>query len=214
MGHVPHLYIHGEWATDELGLSISQKDHLGRVLKVDSGSPVSYTNGAGVVGSGTYDSGAVIRGVEQIVDRSTELVVAAPPPASRDRARFLVEKLGELGVARLEWLLCEFGNRRVPAARKTQAWAVSALEQSRGAWLLEVGSDLVPFEGLSSPVFVADSSAKPADGSAVERPRTVVIGPEGGWRRDEIPETATRFSLGPTILRLETAAVVSAAIYR
>jgi 16S rRNA U1498 N3-methylase RsmE len=43
------------------------------------------------------------------------------------------------------------------------------------------------------------------------RPRTVVIGPEGGWAPGEIPESVTRLDLGTTILRVETAALVAAA---
>jgi RsmE family RNA methyltransferase len=39
----------------------------------------------------------------------------------------------------------------------------------------------------------------------------VVIGPEGGWSADEIPEEAVRYDLGETVLRVETAALVAAA---
>jgi len=40
--------------------------------------------------------------------------------------------------------------------------------------------------------------------------RTVVIGPEGGWAPGEIPDTMRRWSLGSTVLRVETAAIVAA----
>jgi 16S rRNA U1498 N3-methylase RsmE len=39
----------------------------------------------------------------------------------------------------------------------------------------------------------------------------VAIGPEGGFSDDELPEDARLWDLGPTVLRVETAALVAAA---
>jgi 16S rRNA U1498 N3-methylase RsmE len=39
----------------------------------------------------------------------------------------------------------------------------------------------------------------------------VVIGPEGGWAANELPDDAELFDLGDTMLRVETAAIVAAA---
>jgi len=43
------------------------------------------------------------------------------------------------------------------------------------------------------------------------RATTVVVGPEGGLAPDEIPNEVVLWDLGPTILRVETAALVAAA---
>ena len=40
----------------------------------------------------------------------------------------------------------------------------------------------------------------------------VAIGPEGGWTAEEIGLAADRVSLGPHVLRVETAAVVAATL--
>ncbi len=42
--------------------------------------------------------------------------------------------------------------------------------------------------------------------------RAVAVGPEGGWAPGEWETTRRRVSLGPTVLRGETAAVVAAAL--
>jgi RsmE family RNA methyltransferase len=39
----------------------------------------------------------------------------------------------------------------------------------------------------------------------------VAIGPEGGWSHDELAAAATTVSIGATVLRVETAAIVAAA---
>lgn len=207
MGHVPHVFKEGPWEDEELRLTRSQRDHLERVLRLKPGTPLSYTDGRGTVGSGTYDAGTVMRGVERLRPRPSELIVASAPPTSRDRTRFLVEKLAELGVARLQWFSTANGNRKTPSSEKTLSWAVSALEQSRGAWLMDVDEGLVTWSDLKGPIAAADPGGKTLDSW---RPQTVVIGPEGGWADGELPAAAVRLDLGTTILRVETAAIVAA----
>jgi 16S rRNA (uracil1498-N3)-methyltransferase len=41
--------------------------------------------------------------------------------------------------------------------------------------------------------------------------REIAVGPEGGWTEAELEAAGDRVSLGPTVLRIETAAVAAAA---
>lgn len=207
MKHIPHLYVPGPWSADNLSLTREQQRHLGTVLRLAPGAAVSYTDGEGTVGTGTW-SGDVIRGAEEGVERPTRLVLAVAPPANKDRVRFLVEKLAEMGIERLNWLSSKFGTGRIPPPEKLRAWAAGALEQSRGAWLMDIGSSLVGWEDLEQPVVVCQSGGS-ANPNVV--PRTIVVGPEGGFEENEVPNTAILVTLGNTILRVETAAVVAAA---
>ena len=209
MKHIPHLYVR-DLGDREFQLTPEQERHLTRVLRTTAGDQVSYTNGEGLIGSGTWDGTWVVRGDEQIVARPSELVLAVAPPANKDRLRFTVEKLAELGVERLVWLKTEWGNRRIPSLEKQSAWAVSALEQSRGAWLMSVGDDLVDWSDLEEPIVVCQQGGE----AVVVSPRTVVIGPEGGLDPGEIPRGTNQVSLGSTVLRVETAAVVAAIKFR
>jgi 16S rRNA (uracil1498-N3)-methyltransferase len=207
MGHVPHLLLDRPWTSDRIDIPQQQHSHLSTVLRIEDGERVSYTDGRGAVGEGRYLAGSVVRGEEAMKSRPTDLIVVASPPHSRDRARFMVEKLAELGVAELRFLRTVYGRGRPPRDDRTRAWAVSALEQSRGAWLMKTPSGLVDLEDVEGPYAVCDQ------GGSTERPlaRTVVIGPEAGWAPDEIPTHAIRFDLGDTVLRVETAAIVAAA---
>lgn len=208
MAHVPHLFLTGPWAGDRLETSDGQRHHLDNVLRLDPGDPVSYTDGEGSIGSGSYRAGAVIRGKESLLlPRPTDLMVVIAPPDNRDRARFLVEKLAELGVAEIRFLHTRRGQGRPPKVERLRSWAVAGLEQSRGAWLMKTTEGLVTFSDLEPPFAVCER------GGSRERPsaRTVVIGPEGGWAPGEVPDDAIRFDLGDTVLRVETAALVAAA---
>ena len=205
-GHFPHLLIETAWDDETLMPTRDQIHHLERVLKVAPGEAVSYTDGRGTVGTGFYENSRISRDHEGTVPRPSPLTLAVAPPASRDRCRFLVEKLSEMGVARLLWLSTRRGEGRIPHVGKTMSWAVSALEQSRGGWLMEIGTELVGWDDLDRPLVVAI----PGGGNEVFEVRTVAVGPEGGLDPAEIPADAASIDLGTTILRVETAAVVAA----
>jgi 16S rRNA (uracil1498-N3)-methyltransferase len=204
--HIPHLYLPGRWDGGTLEAGSEQIDHLGRVLRLDDGSEVTYTDGAGTFGQGIWSGGAISRSDEEQRERPSNLIVATAPPSSRDRVRFLVEKLAELGVEQLLWLTTRHGARRVPPLKKQQSWAVSALEQSRGSWLMGVSDSLVAWDSLERPLAVC----MPGGSVTSTDFRTVAVGPEGGFGDGEAPADATAVGLGPTILRVETAAVVAA----
>ncbi|CAN5886139.1 hypothetical protein BH23ACT5_BH23ACT5_22580 [soil metagenome] len=188
-------------------LADGQRRHLERVLRLGEGSPVSYTDGRGVEGTGHLLNGAVMRGPEVTGAAPARVTLAVAPPAERSRARFIVEKLAELGVARLVWVHTRRTEGRPPPPARSEAWAEAALEQSRGSWLMEVASGRV--EALDRPLVVADRSGTPSwpGGCAC-----VLVGPEGGFDEAELPEDAVRVSFAPTVLRVETAAVVAATL--
>jgi 16S rRNA (uracil1498-N3)-methyltransferase len=207
MAHIPHLLLETPWGSQLVEVSEAQAAHLERVLRLREGDPVSYTDGLGTLGEGRYRPGLVVRGGESTLERPTDLVVVVAPPSNRDRARFMIEKLSELGVAEVRFLETRHGQGRPPRADRLRAWSVAGLEQSTGVWLMRTSTELVTLSALDGPVAVCQQ------GGSKEPPhaRTVVIGPEGGWAPGEVPEEAMLFDLGDTILRVETAAVVAAA---
>ena len=207
MSRHPHLLLPRPWEGDRLQVSEEQRRHLEKVLRRGEERPISYTDGEGSIGSGEYLSGEVTRGEEGRVPRPSDLIVVTAPPDSRERARFLVEKLAELGVAELRFLATRHGQGRPPKVERLRSWAVSGLEQSRGAWLMETSEGLVTFASLEGPYAVCEKGGSSVAPSA----RTVVVGPEGGWAPGEIPKEAICYDLGETVLRLETAALVAAA---
>ena len=212
MRHVPHLYLPGPWGENQISLSDDHARHLRKVLRIGDGASLSYTDGVGTMGEGNLQSDSVVRGRESQVARPAPAVaVAVAPPRTPNRLRFLVEKLAELGIDRIYWLSTQRGEGRPPRPEKAAAWAQSALEQSRGAWLLEFEG---PIEVADLPdlptLWVAERETKPPP--SVVNGGILVIGPEAGFVEGEVPAAANRIALGARVLRVETAALVGATI--
>jgi 16S rRNA (uracil1498-N3)-methyltransferase len=207
-----HLYLPGPWEGGAIAVPAATRHHVERVLRAAQ-HRVGYTDGAGTLGVGEYDRGVVTRGEERLVPRPRprlRCAVAAPRPA--DRQRSVVEKLAELGVDELVWLRTAHGGHHPPQPRRVRVWAEGALEQSRGAWLMAVGTTASPAELASAgTVLVADPGAPPLRVPSGDV--TLAVGPEGGFAPGELDvDGLVRFGLGGRILRVETAAVVAAAI--
>ena len=210
MSRLPHVYLRPPWADSVIELGPEALHHLSKVLRLGDGAPITYTDGQGNHGQGVLTSAGAQRGVEAIEARPTSLVtVAVAPPKRTERARFVVEKLAELGVEALVWVETERGEGRPPSQPKATSWAVSALQQSRGSWLMEISGPTTP-SMLRSPVWAATpgGGALPDAADAV----TLMIGPEGGLTPDELEAAEAQVSLGKLILRSETAALVFATL--
>jgi 16S rRNA (uracil1498-N3)-methyltransferase len=207
MKHIPHVVIATPWEGSSLSLAVAQWRHLTKVLRMNTGEMVTYTDGLGTFGTGTLGGQVVERDEEEKRDRPTDLTLAVAPPTHRDRQRFLVEKLAELGVARLIWLGTSHGENRLANASKVFSWILAATEQSRGSWLMEASPDLVDVSDLAGRIVVCHpgGQSKPPDGDVF------LIGPEGGFADEELPDGAPLWDLGPNVLRVETAALVAAA---
>jgi 16S rRNA (uracil1498-N3)-methyltransferase len=206
MKHIPHLVIGVPWEGPKLHLSVVQWRHLTKVLRMKSGQQVTYTDGLGTLGKGVLGPQMVERGEEESVERPSSLTIAAAPPTNKDRQRFLVEKLAELGVARLIWLKTVHGQDRVVNAAKVFSWVHAAVEQSRGAFLMETSDGLMELSELEGEVVICH----PGGAANPGRADVIAIGPEGGFSDEEIPQGARLWNLGPTTLRVETAAIVAA----
>jgi 16S rRNA (uracil1498-N3)-methyltransferase len=144
-------------------------------------------------------------------------------PIKRGRIDWLVEKATELGVARLVPIL----TRRTIVDRlnleRLQAHAIEAAEQCERTALPE----LVEPEKLEAllrtwpkdrTLFFADEQGGEPLAKVAAAPAAILIGPEGGFT-DEERETiralpaARPVSLGPRVLRADTAALAAVSIW-
>lgn len=151
------------------------------------------------------------------------LLVAAP---KKERASWLVEKATELGVAAVRFVETErtprgFGEGTV---RRLERVAVAAFEQC-GRGVLPVvsgthGWEEVPglMEGCAARwvLDLVEGAVPGRELGAVDGEAVVVVGPEGGWtegEREQLVRWGCRaVTLGPTVLRVETAALVGAGL--
>lgn len=216
MRHVPHVYAPAPWTGPTIDLSDAGMHHLGRVLRLADGDAVSYTDGAGTSGMGTFGSEGITRGSE-VTDEAVpaSLTVAVAPPKAPDRQRFIVEKLGEVGVDQLVWLNTARGEGRPPKPEKCEAWRIAALEQSRRSRLLRISGPAVPVDVEPGATrLVADGAGRPVAGIRISGDLAVFVGPEGGFSPDELPARWPRVALSDGVLRVETAALVAGVVGR
>lgn len=140
------------------------------------------------------------------VGRIPVAVASAVPKGAR--LDWMVEKLGELGVSefipvRFARSVAELGESK---RRRLEKIAQAAAKQS-GAPLMKIAPPR-RVEELPRDAFLLDPEAPDPLPSG---PGTVVVGPEGGLTPEEEALFERRYSLGPTTLRIETAALVAAA---
>lgn len=152
---------------------------------------------------------------------SYRLEVAAPLPKG-DRAQFLVEKLTELGVTSFVPLATQRSvvHPRDAKLERLGRWVIEASKQCGRNVLMQLGPltpwsdyfrrpDLPSRRLLGSPTGPAFTPDKPID-------TAVAVGPEGGFSPQEEAEARavgwSAVSLGPRVLRVETAALALAVL--
>lgn len=203
---------------DLVDVSDGDLHHLGRVLRLRDGEPVSVSDGRGGWRTARWSGGGlVVDGPIHHDRRVARLSIAAAMPKG-DRLEWMVEKLTELGVDEIILLECERGVVRWDAdkaERVMSRWerlVRSSAAQSRRVWLPVVRGPIAAGQFLAgSPTAALCEPGGPALGSLEPLPSCIVIGPEGGFSAAELGGGHPRLSLGPTILRVETAALAAAA---
>ena len=148
-------------------------------------------------------------------------------PLKRARLDYLVQKATEMGVARLRPI---FTRRTTPDRINAQRMRANAIEAAEQCGILRV-PDVLDAETLTSALahwdqrrhlIFCDEDSDQSDPLAVlgaldRGPLALLIGPEGGFddaERELITSQvfAVRISLGPRILRADTAAVAALAL--
>ena len=148
-------------------------------------------------------------------------------PIKKARTDFIVEKATEMGAARICPVQTEFTNSERIRRDRLQAHAVEAAEQCGGTYVPEV-ADLKPLtqvlddwpanRGLMFCDEELAGEARSLDDAELG-PWGILIGPEGGFSESErtrlyAMEQATAISLGPRILRADTAAVAALTVWQ
>lgn len=198
-------------------LSIDDEHHLRSVLRVRPNESVSVTNGHGQWRLCTFN-GEVLQPTTDVVSeraRGRSLSVALVP-VKGDRTEWSVEKLVELGIDEIviveptEHSVVRWNAEKTAAnIERLRKIARAAAMQSRQVWCPRIGG-AVSFGDLVRSPGVA--IAEPTGGSLDASVATVVIGPEGGFSRSEVDRAQAAVTLGDSVLRADTAAVVAATL--
>ncbi|MEO6652602.1 MAG: RsmE family RNA methyltransferase [Ilumatobacteraceae bacterium] len=193
-------------------LSDDQAHHVFRVLRVRDGAVVTVTDGRGRWRA-CRATGTDLEPTDEptlVGRRPCPLTVGFAIP-KQDRPEWIVQKLTEIGIDRIVVLHAERSvvrwspDRATRHVAKLHRVAAEALQQSRGVWLPEIDGPLPALAFLASAA-AAEPGARPISvGDA-----TIAIGPEGGWTSEELSRSVDTVSIGSTVLRVETAAIVAA----
>jgi 16S rRNA (uracil1498-N3)-methyltransferase len=226
------LFFVDRISQEEAELHGEDAHHLTRVLRIGVGEQMEISDNLELALAEVIEAGK-----NHVRFRVIERRNASPLPANLhlvpalfkfDHFEWMLEKAVELGVARICPLVAEFSDRGLEAAciKRRERWLrlIKEASQQCRRWQLPVLEEAAPLarqlerEGVrlfldeqpgGTPILAALADWHP------NQPANLMVGPEGGWAPHErsAAEQAgwRRVTLGPTILRAETAGIAALA---
>jgi 16S rRNA (uracil1498-N3)-methyltransferase len=220
---------------DEVKLSGDEWHHCYHVVRLKPGDSLILTDGQGKCMEGKIVSHSQKEGIlELIADREIEfrnprsykVSIGLAPTKNIDRTEFAIEKLVELGIDEIAFLDCKHAERRQVRLERFEKIILAAAKQSKkitfpvlvnlispGHYIFEKKQQQPDTTLLCGHLddFAKNLKENYSAGDNV----VMLIGPEGGFARDEIDEMIHQnvklVKLGPFRLRVETAAISACA---
>ena len=226
-------WIADEVSSNHAALTGAHAEHLVRVLRARVGQEFD------IVAEGVVRRGRVAKVTNDRVDFELGEEIKTNAAANLtllmaiikfDRMEWAIEKCTELGVARIIPTISRRTDSHLTsaAAKRVERWrriAAQASEQSRRAATAGISEPMKLHDAVTLPgdlrIILAETEEQSALADAVETGNPdsdilLAIGPEGGWTEDELQMFKENgwqaASLGPTILRAETAAIAAVAV--
>jgi len=223
--YVPEAAASNELPTEEAA-------HAVRVLRLQEGDDMMLMDGKGTFYKAVVTLTASHHCCYDIVERLPQepvwqgrLHLAIAPTKLMDRMEWMVEKATEVGFDELSFLDCQFSERRVVKLPRIEKIVVSAVKQSRKAWMPVLNE----MESFKSFVASHQQGRRYIAHCYDEVPRKnlfkelckpsampdalVMIGPEGDFSIDEVRMAVeagfVSVDLGKSRLRTETAGLAA-----
>ncbi|HEX7388678.1 MAG TPA: 16S rRNA (uracil(1498)-N(3))-methyltransferase [Acidiphilium sp.] len=229
MGSIIRLYIPVPLARGNvIATTAAQAHYLAHVMRRKAGDPLRVFNGT----DGEFEAaiGHVGRqGAELAVSGQTRAPEPEPDcwlcfaPVKRDASDLIVEKATELGASAIQPVFTERSQTARVNADRFTAIATEAAEQSERLSVPGIRAPVGVFNLIGDwpegrRLFVAAERAGAAPLATISpfQPSALLVGPEGGFAPAELDVLSrhpfvTMISLGPRILRAETAAIAGLA---
>jgi 16S rRNA (uracil1498-N3)-methyltransferase len=230
----PRLFVDAPLTAGEtVALERSQSNYLGNVLRLSAGDTILVFNGrdgewqASIAGRKRPDSLTIVAQTRP-QDRLPDLAYVFAP-LKHARLDYMVQKAVEMGASSLQPVLTRFTQVGRVNGERMRANVVEAAEQC-GILSLATVEEPVPLDRYLSQrevkrlLVFCDEAADTTNplqalqsGLAASNGIDILIGPEGGFAEEERaillrqPQTL-RLSLGPRVLRADTAAVAALAL--
>lgn len=233
---LPRFYLPPQaWLGSAPSLSKEDSYHCGKVLRMDEGDSIRIFDGAGREAKATIvamqKKTPCLIAIEEPLDSRplpSQLVLAQAVPKAKNMD-LIIQKAVELGVSRIVPLLsertvlrCADENDILQKQERWQSIAIEACKQCGQNWLPHVDQpcSVEAFLKKEKSEFCLIASLEKESRSlkevlteSIKEPKsvTVMIGPEGDFTTEEYDlakkNTYQPISLGPIILRTETAAL-------
>jgi 16S rRNA (uracil1498-N3)-methyltransferase len=227
----PRLYVSQDLAEGaEVKLDPQQTNYLVNVLRLGTGAPTLLFNGrdgefSTSLSTSSRKAASLIVGTRTRAQETPPDVDYLFAPLKRTRLDYMAQKAVEMGASRLRPVITRDTQVSRVNLERLQANAIEACEQCGVIWIPEIA----PVEPLAEAlkrwpperllVFCDEEAeqASPLDALGSARADSgvgLLIGPEGGFDDDERAAILSaprvlRLSLGPRILRADTAAVAA-----
>ena len=227
----PRLYVSQDLAEGaEVKLDPQQTNYLVNVMRLGAGAPTLLFNGrdgefSASLAASSRKAASLIVGAQSRPQETPPDVDYLFAPLKHTRLDYMAQKAVEMGASRLRPVITRHTQVSRVNLERLQANAIEACEQCGVIWIPEIA----PVEPLTEAlkrwpperllVFCDEEAeqASPLDALGSARPDSgvgLLIGPEGGFDDDERAAILSaprvlRLSLGPRILRADTAAVAA-----
>ena len=225
---LPRLFVRAQLGEGvRVDLDASQANYLGNVMRLGEGAELLVFDGS----SGEWLARISEAGKKRMaltVERRTRQSEAIPDvwlafsPVKRTQTDWLVEKATELGVAKLIPVITQRTIAERVKLERLGSIAIEAAEQCGRTRLPTIDEPISLAQFLKQAeraiYFADEGGGEPAASAFKPGPAVILTGPEGGFTDDEravirAAPNAIPVSLGPRILRAETAALAALAVY-
>jgi 16S rRNA (uracil1498-N3)-methyltransferase len=229
----PRLFVEADLAAGaEIACQPGQANYIVNVLRLRAGAAVRLFNGRD--GEWLAEITAAKRGKCTLQARERLRAQETPPeiayvfaPLKKARLDYMVQKATEMGVAALRPVLTAYTVAERVNLQRMRANAIEAAEQCNILWVPEVAPPLPLLDALADwpeerRLIFCDEAAPVANPIAAlsdvsPGPLAVLVGPEGGFNAVERKALrdagfAVPISLGPRVMRADTAAVAALAL--
>lgn len=205
--------------------------HAVSVLRMEAGAPLHLTNGRGLLLTAVIAEAhkkkcrLTITGTEQLPEPARTTAIGISLVKNPVRFEWFLEKAAEIGITEIFPLLCTRTEKQHFREDRMKNVLVSALLQSRQAWLPRLHAplkfDLVVNQPGFQQKFIAHCAEEEKQSLAAgvvdaTASQLVLIGPEGDFTPAEIALALQKgfspVALGATRLRTETAGMVAAVL--
>lgn len=228
----PRLFVDADLGQDAVvALERDQSNYLGNVLRLAAGASILVFNGrdgewqAAIAGRKRPETLMILQRTRP--QDSLPDVTYVFAPLKHARLDYMVQKAVEMGAARLQPVLTRFTQVSRVNTERMRANVIEAAEQCGILSVAEVAEPVTLERHLTARdgsrlLIFCDEAAEVANPLKALDPEAaggidVLIGPEGGFAEEErallLRQTRIlRLSLGPRILRADTAAVAALAL--